>query len=546
MKRFIVVFLIILIIVNACGCGATQPQVFNTALPTRSEAAHSSFSAKSPAPATAPPSSSPVCEKKVLSFSLRPEDNKGIESPLCWSVDGDTIYLAVTYAVPDSVLECAVPFIETSHGSELLAPMDLTSSQVLTVFDSNGLSFSYNIVTERITYNLPVFYIEIENDAEVTSREDYLRASLRVDVPAPSSAASATFPYLQEKEILIRGRGHYSWNFPKTPYKIRFHEKTSVLGLNASKNWVLLANYVDRSLLQNYVALEMGKVMDNIPYHSSQYPVDVFVNGSYRGVYTFGEQLEAKEERINLEDFSAEPDTDYLLELGGKDDGDVLGVDYFHAGTLKFAAIKHPDSSLLTESQRDFLISYVQQADKAVQNLDNYEEYIDVDSLIDWFIIHELSYNLDCCFRRSCFLIKEKGGKLKMGPIWDFDLAFGSYFRYEEGDWASEGFSGGYVGITWINFLLKDSAFTSRLRARWNEIKERLLDQALNAVDHMSALIAPSAEFNFKVWPILGQSIPSQPDSHKKYNTYSLQVSRLRKFILSRYEWMDDTISTMN
>ena len=141
-------------------------------------------------------------------------------------------------------------------------------------------------------------------------------------------------------------------------------------------------------------------------------------------------------------------------------------------------------------------------------------------------------------------MIKEKGGKLKMGPIWDFDLAFGSYFRYEEGDWASEGYSDGYVGVTWMNYLLKDPSFKAKLYTRWNEIKKPLLDCALNCVTNMGSLIAPSAEYNFKVWPTLGESIPSQPDSHRKYNTYSLQIQRLKDFLQSRYTWMDLQISS--
>lgn len=527
-----------LIIIFTCGCSSHQMQVVNstysplTESPLTDSPLTESSSAITPTPTMA-------ALNKLISFSLRPEENPLLSSPLIWSVEDNIVFLSVNYSISDDILENAIPFIETSNNSYTIEKMDLTKEQTLTISDEKGLARTYTVVTNRITYNLPVFYIEIEDGKEVTSKEEYLNAKITID----ASTASGHFPSLEEKDVLIRGRGHYSWKFPKTPYKIRFENKTSVLGLEPSKNWVLLANYVDRSLMQNHIALEMGKIMENIPYHSSQYPVDVFVNGSYRGVYTFGEQLEAKEERINLVEDYENPDTDYLLELGGTDDGDVFGRDYFNAGTLKFVAIKHPDSTRLSEEQADYLISYVKAADEAVRNLDGYENYIDTDSLIDWFIIHELSYNLDCCFRRSCYLIKEKGGKLKMGPIWDFDLAFGSYFRYEEGDWASEGYSDGYVGVTWMNYLLKDPSFKAKLYTRWNEIKKPLLDCALNCVTNMGSLIAPSAEYNFKVWPTLGESIPSQPDSHRKYNTYSLQIQRLKDFLQSRYTWMDSQIS---
>jgi len=162
---------------------------------------------------------------------------------------------------------------------------------------------------------------------------------------------------------------------------------------------------------------------------------------------------------------------------------------------------------------------------------------------LDWVIIHELSYNLDCCFRRSCYLIKEKGGKLKMGPIWDFDLGFGSFYRYQEGDWATIGTEGGYVGITWMNYLKEDEAFMEKLQNRWNNIKESLLENALTSIESMAIVIQPSAQMNFAVWDILGKSVPSQPNEHKKYNTYELQIERLKTFIENRYEWFDKQLN---
>lgn len=477
---------------------------------------------------------------ELTAVTMEPADNGALDTALNWYQDGNVFYLAVSYLTADSTLENAAVHLTLSDGTELTETVDLTAGPYYhTVTDENGETRIYKIVTERITYNLPVVYIEIENGAEVYSRDYYLSATISID----SSNAVGDFPSLETTAIQIRGRGHYTWNFAKKPYKIRFSSKTSVLGMNASKNWVLLANYLDRSLLQNYVALEMGKVMTGIPYHSTQYPVDVFVNGSYRGVYTIGEQIEAKEERIDLEESYTEVDTDYLLEVGGSDDGDVNGVDYFHAGTLRYVAVKHPDTAQMTAEQMAFLTDYVTAADNAVKNLTNYEDYIDVDSLIDWVIIHELTYNLDCCFRRSCYLIKEAGGKLKMGPIWDFDLAFGSFYRYQSGDWATIGESGGYVGITWMNYLRSDPAFMARLTARWNEVKETLLEEGLTSMDTMSELTAPSAEMNFQVWDVLGKSLSAQPWYHAQYDTYEKMTSRLRTWLIDRYNWLDHQLN---
>lgn len=474
--------------------------------------------------------------KKISSFSADAGENALLDSAISWSVEGNVIYTAISYLVNFNALKDAVISIEYSDGTKTSQVLDLTENEkLIRIIDEKGKERVYKIVTDRITYNLPVIYIDIDDGAEVTSKEEYLTAKIRID----TDGAYGNFTSLPTTSVSIRGRGHFSWQFDKTPYKLKFEKKTSVLDMSAAKDWVLLANYVDRSLIQNYVAMEMGKVMTNIPYHTSQYPVDVFVNGTYRGVYTCGEQLEVKKDRINLEESYTEVDTDYLLEIGGNDDGDVLGRDYFHSYVLKYVKIKHPDSTKLTEEQIDYLISYVNKADLAVRSLTNYEDYIDVDSLIDWVIIHELTYNLDCCFRRSCYLIKEKGGKLKMGPIWDFDLGFGNYRRYTTDNWATVGSDGGYVWISWMNYLMQDEAFMKRFTDRWNEIKEPLITTAITSVETMSELVKPSADMNFTVWDILGKDVLSQPAAHKKYDTYEKMIGRLKDFLTNRYKWID-------
>lgn len=475
-------------------------------------------------------------ETELLSVSLEPEDNKDLEAPLVYHIQGNLCNLAVSYLIRDDYLEDAVVTFTLSDGTVLREELDLTQPQLYTVTDAQGQTRTYRILTQRVTYHLPVVYIDIENGREVTSRTTYLNATIRID----GENAVGGFPSMESTPVRIRGRGHFSWSFDKTPYKLRFEEKTAVLGMASSKNWVLLANYLDRSLLQNYVAMEMSTVLTHLPYTASMYPVDVFVNGSYRGVYTLGEQLEAKDERITLEEDSIAADTDFLLEVGGTDEGDVLNVDYFHAGTLRFVAIKHPETP--NAAQLEYIINYVRAADAAVKNLDHYEDYIDVDSLIDWVILHELTYNLDCCFRRSCYLIKGADGKLSMGPVWDFDLGFGSFYRYQAGDWATVGEEGGYVGITWMNYLKEDPAFMARFAARWNQIKDKLLGKALTSIDEMSVLVTPSAEMNFRVWEILGEPLSALPASHKQYNTYEKMIDRLKTFLLERYQWLDEEL----
>ena len=128
-----------------------------------------------------------------------------------------------------------------------------------------------------------------------------------------------------------------------------------------------------------------------------------------------------------------------------------------------------------------------------------------------------------------------------MGPVWDFDMAFGNH----EGDisnydgWASAEATYNYVNDTWTTYLIKDPKFMDKVRARWIEVRDRLLETAKNTIDTQYALVKESADLNFKLWNIIDQKVGLGRVDHKKYNTYELQIEFLREFIIKRAAWID-------
>ena len=194
----------------------------------------------------------------------------------------------------------------------------------------------------------------------------------------------------------------------------------------------------------------------------------------------------------------------------------------------------------------DFIYKYMCKADEAITTLTDYEKYINVDSFIDWFLVHELSYNLDSCFRRSCYITKPKLNRLEMGPVWDFDLAFGNMYmdnpQYD--DWATIGSmdDDSYIGVTWFNYLMTDESFRSRARARWDEVKDEMTQAAFDAIDSLKPKVMPSAEMNFTVWRTLGIANGFQPSRMASEDTYLAQIMYLRRFISARKTWIDENL----
>lgn len=391
-------------------------------------------------------------------------------------------------------------------------------------------------------YKIPVIHINTENKVPVTSNSQTVMAEFSLD------GRNTGYPDIKNAVIKIRGRGHSTWKLDKKPYQIKFEEKTSVMGMKEAKRYILLANYSDKTLMRNHIAFTMAEKLNHLIFVPHTKPVDVYLNGTYIGVYGLGEKIEVRKGRIEMEmgdEFSA--DTGYLLEVGGFDDEDDGYV--FNTDCLKDIVVKTPEYEVINREQEQYIEDYVKKAEQAVKNLSGYEEYIDIPSLIDWFILHELTYNLDCCFNRSCYLVKPAGGKLKMGPPWDFDVAFGNYI-YDNPNydgWASVGSSdsGSYIKVTWMNYLLADSRFNARLKQRWAEKKEELVSTAMAEIESTKERIYKSQMDNFKVWDIWNIRAGYGSDAATALRSYEEQVEYLKNFIRNRKQWMDQAISNL-
>ncbi len=427
-----------------------------------------------------------------------------------------------------------------------------------TVTDPQGGTFAYRMIMEYEKLAVPVIYLTTDSGSPVTSKTSWVGGTFSIEYNGYAGMTDGDD--ISGAQVNLRGRGHSSWALAKKPYSIKFSSKTSLFGLERSKDWVLQANHADYSLIRNNLAMSIGSELTNMLFVPHSYPVDVFLNGVYAGLYTLTEKIEIGDGRIEAEKDSAEVDTDYLLEIGGEMEKTSWGgSNVFTTSYCIYVEIKDPDTDVLTKEQFDYIFSYVKKADAAVKSLKGYDAYIDVDSAIDWFILTELSYNTDGAMRRSDFLLKTKGpdGKIYFASPWDFDYAFGNiYFDapYEEwiclGDTASlaayearKGYK--YIRDNWFTFLLTDPAFKTRLKERWNEVKDDVYSAAVSCVEARRADCAGSAAQNFLVWTgVLGKRIQYQSKSVYKIKTWEGQLDYLRSFIDHRYAWMDAEINS--
>lgn len=481
---------------------------------------------------------------KLLSGTIK--DKKNDNKSVSFETDGNYIFVKMGYTNTFDLSDAKISAKLDGDGNATIKEVDGTYYCIIT--DAQQKERGYQLKVAYKEYTLPVIHITTENGKAIKSKDTFVNGNFSMDYNG-----NGTYENVENAVMQIRGRGHSSWELAKKPYKIKFEEKMPLFGLTAAKEWVLQANYIDRSLMRNQLAMSMGSLLNNMVFIPHSYMVDVFVNGEYQGVYSLTEQIEMKEGRIPGEKDSTEVDCDYLVEFGGEKEETSFGSNVFSSTLCKYVEIKTPDTDVLSAEQYQYIKDYFQQVDDAIMAQSGYEEYIDIPSLIDWFILHEFSYNTDCTLRRSNFFLKQKSGKLYVAAPWDFDYAFGNMSldsnNYQE--WISLGNSktdsyDEYIKTNWMDYLLKDENFQKQLKARWEEVGEALYQKALDTIDANEKQIGLSADENFTKWnKCLGVKLQYESKKTLALDTYQEQLDYLREFIKNRYAWMDKTIGKM-
>jgi len=378
-------------------------------------------------------------------------------------------------------------------------------------------------------------------------------------------------------KIGIEIRGSSSQAFPKKQFGLEIWDETndgidaSLLGFPEEEDWILYSPYSDKALIRNVLIYDLSRDIGR--YASRVKFVDVSINGEYNGLYVLMEKLKRDDNRIDIsklkpDEISGEDLTGgYILKLDKADGPDetlyteatsitsTYAPNDANAGQHIYFLYDTPKAKDIVTEQKDYITNYMRGFEDALAG-DNfadpdtgYAKYIDAPSFIDFFLLNELSNNVDG-FRLSTWLVKDKNGKLQMGPIWDFNLAFGNANYCGGGDadvWTYKFNSrcpGDFWQIPfWWDRLLQDPAFVAQLQVRWQELRDGPFSNAvvmskINAyVERLT--LAGAIQHNFEKWPVLGQYV--WPNNFVG-NSYSEEIDYLKDWINQRLNWLDNAI----
>jgi hypothetical protein len=394
--------------------------------------------------------------------------------------------------------------------------------------DEGNVTLISQQTSQPLRTGLPAVHINTDSGLPITSRNTYASGIFQIMSPN----GEVTFP---SARVQARGRGNSTWLAEKKPYRIKFDNNVSIPGLPRGKQFVLLANAYDQSHVRNSVAFAAARVL-NFDFVPTAVHVDLYVNGRYQGLYTIGDFVRAQ----NLPDFDRE--NGFLVEMGGAKDSHVLNLHYFHSTIDRFVRVRYPEP--VSWAQMNSIRSSFTAADNAVLNFTNYEDHLDMHSVIDYFLLTELLFNLDGSFARSVFLSKNPDEKIKIASVWDFDLSMGNYSadRNRYNTWACVHTSETYfTRATWINHLIRDEAFRYAVRKRWEEVGARMYNAALAEVSRNRAFLGTAVLRNSYTRPFQYNIYSSAHTNN--IGTWRGQLDYIENFLALRKSWMDTEIA---
>ena len=401
-------------------------------------------------------------------------------------------------------------------------------------FEAGTIYNSRKIATEDLTHTgLPVTIINTPGNVNIISKETYIENTLisilQTDIMDEFCELTNT-----------KGRGNSTWSMPKKPYAIKFNKKKSIFSMPQDKSWVLLANYFDATLIRNDLALYMGNEISNLEWTPHYRHTDLMLNGQYRGIYQLGEKVKISSNRVNV------GDEGFLLEVdnhaASEEDARYFSVD--HIGNpinIKDPDVEYDDDDY--NAAKDFLteVDAVLFSEDFTNPDTGWQKYLDLESFVDWYLINEIAKNPDAAFGSSCYMYFKPGGKLKMGPLWDFDIAFGN------DPWSStrpttmlvDGF---YIkNVTWYTRLFQDPVFVEKVKERMGFFyfnKQNMLDH----IDNKAVVLKNKVVEDNQLW---GTITDSESTSDEVKNAYQEKVDYLKEWLSSRIDWLYTSIMAM-
>lgn len=433
------------------------------------------------------------------------------------------------------------------------------------------LTFGTNPATATTfsSSNLPLVIINTPNNQNIPD-EPKLQASMKIIDNGLGNINHLTdFPNAYNKLIGIEQRGSSSGGFPQKSYGFETRNTdgsildTIILGMPMEHDWILYAPYNDKTCLRNNITYDLSSKMGH--YAAKSKLCELVVNGQYQGIYYLMEKIKRDQNRVDIakllptDNSGDELTGGYIFKIDKTTgNSNIAWTSNYPAADGSPINFQHhyPTYDVITPQQNAYIHSYVDSFENALNGpnytdpLIGYRKYIKHKSFIDFMLLNEISKNVDG-YRLSSFLHKEKnsnGGELRMGPVWDFNLAWwnadycngnlSTGWAYEFGNVCT----GGFQVPTWWEIFMSDPWFQEEVKCRWTSLRQGVLsrDSLFHFIDSVALYIDEAKDRHFEKWPILGTY--TWPNPSPIPADFAGEITALKQWIDDRTAWMDQNL----
>lgn len=461
----------------------------------------------------------------ITQFAIEKKNNKGLDTDINFEIKKDSIIASHANIfsktlIPTFSSNASSLWVGTQKQESGVSENNFATIVTYRLKSDNGPDKTYYAKINWQQDSLPHIYINTDGGAGITSKENYINASIIIDGKGKYENYTGT--------TQIRGRGNTTWAMPKKPYRLKLTSKASLFGLAPERDWVLLANYLDPTLMLNAVAMKIGQQL-NMPYTNHIIPLNLTLNGSYLGSYNLTEQVEVGSNRIAI------GDDGLLLELDQHFDEEYKFYSQYYSLPVMIKAPElNNDNDIAPIASQFNKIEALLNDDKFPGNA--YKEYIDITSVANFLIVCLLTGNEELNHPKSIYMHKKTGGKFTMGPIWDFDWAYayegGAYFYSATRPlfWSLNNSS--YTGTKFFTRFLKDVEFVALIKQQWADYKANSLNDLTKFIEEYAIKIESSKNEDYKKWKTGNSNFMNDAD-------------KLKQWIIQRAIYIDGYMQTL-
>lgn len=370
---------------------------------------------------------------------------------------------------------------------------------------------------------LPRIVIETEDFHEIRDRE--------TEIPSHLQIYGESGPDSDVMSLTVRGRGNSSLKMPKYGMKLEFDKKVSLFDMPKNRDWVLIANFGDKTHLRNFMMYRISEWL-GAKYTPKMQFVEVYLNRKYIGLYLLSENVKVGKNRVNI----PENDSTFLFE---KEDEKKVDPPYITTKRDNMFHIKSPKNP--SQESMDLLLNHLNDFETYLKE----RKYLTERPMIDWldvpdymiyYWVQEFSKNEDGNFARSIYMTWEKGGTIHFGPLWDFDLGFGNASREY-----NKTFEEWYIrNYNWNAWILRDRDMSTAAKHYWNEFRPKF-KELIDSIPLYAKNISAAVKNEYKRWPIIQNT--ENWALKDPYDSYDEALDAMIQWMRGRMNWIDENIS---